>query len=202
MARYFFLLFFFIFISQSLFAQDESYRFLNSNTKIKNPFELRDPFKKAVIRKKSRTTLQRGDGINFTNIPSIEDVPIDQIRIIGVMLGAERRAIAKIGNSESGKTGSSAQEPTAAPVFDPSNPEAFVNQMQKRALTTKQAQNDQNKKKDNSDQTFFLKEGMRLGQNNAELKAILPGGIVLVEKIRNVYDQDEFLETVIPVTAE
>ena len=47
---------------------------------------------------------------------------------------------------------------------------------------------------------YYIKEGMRIGTNSAEVKAILPGGIVLVEKIRNVYDLDEYLETVIPVS--
>ena len=47
-----------------------------------------------------------------------------------------------------------------------------------------------------------MREGMKLGLNNAEIKAILPGGIVLVEKIRNVYDEDEYLETILPVSIE
>jgi len=47
---------------------------------------------------------------------------------------------------------------------------------------------------------YYLKEGMHVGENGAEVKAILPGGIVLVEKIRNVYDQDEYLETCITVS--
>ncbi len=45
-----------------------------------------------------------------------------------------------------------------------------------------------------------LKEGMKIGPDDAELKAILPGGIVLVEKIINVYGQEEYLETVIPIS--
>jgi type IV pilus assembly protein PilP len=49
---------------------------------------------------------------------------------------------------------------------------------------------------------FYLKEGMKIGPNSAEVKAILPGGVVLVEKIRNVYDQDEYLETVLPLSNE
>ena len=44
-----------------------------------------------------------------------------------------------------------------------------------------------------------LKEGMTLGTQNAVVRAILPGGIVLVEKISNVYGQEEFFETVIPI---
>ena len=43
---------------------------------------------------------------------------------------------------------------------------------------------------------------MRLGRDNAEIKAILPGGIVVVEKIRNVYNQEEYLETIIPISTE
>jgi Tfp pilus assembly protein PilP len=50
------------------------------------------------------------------------------------------------------------------------------------------------------DNIYYIKEGMKVGENGAEVKAILAGGIVLVEKIRNVYDQDEYLETVIPVS--
>lgn len=46
----------------------------------------------------------------------------------------------------------------------------------------------------------ILKEGMKIGPEQAELKAILPGGIVLVEKIVNVYGEEEYLETVIPIS--
>ncbi len=55
---------------------------------------------------------------------------------------------------------------------------------------------------DQSKEVIVLKEGMKLGQEGAELKAILPGGIVLVEKIVNVYGQEEFLETVIPISRQ
>jgi hypothetical protein len=47
---------------------------------------------------------------------------------------------------------------------------------------------------------IVLKEGMKIGPEETELKAILPGGIVLVEKITNVYGEEEFLETVIPIS--
>lgn len=49
-------------------------------------------------------------------------------------------------------------------------------------------------------EVIVLKEGMKIGPDGAELKAILPGGIVLVEKIVNVYGQEEYLETVIPIS--
>lgn len=48
--------------------------------------------------------------------------------------------------------------------------------------------------------TFVIREGDMLGPEKAEVKAILPGGIVLVEKITNVYGQDEYLETIIPIS--
>lgn len=47
---------------------------------------------------------------------------------------------------------------------------------------------------------IVVKEGSKIGPDNAEIKAILPGGIVLVEKIMNVYGQEEYLETVIPIS--
>lgn len=52
----------------------------------------------------------------------------------------------------------------------------------------------------NDQETFVLKEGMKLGKNQAEIKAILPGGIVLVEKLTNIYGDEEYLETVIPIS--
>lgn len=45
-----------------------------------------------------------------------------------------------------------------------------------------------------------LREGLIIGGNKAEIKAILPGGIILVEKTTNIYGEDEYLETVIPIT--
>ena len=51
-----------------------------------------------------------------------------------------------------------------------------------------------------STQVIIIKEGSKLGPDNAEVKAILPGGIILVEKIVNVYGQEEYLETVVPIS--
>ena len=47
---------------------------------------------------------------------------------------------------------------------------------------------------------FFAKEGMKLGGRGVEVKAILPGGVVFVEKVVNIYDQEEYLETIIPIS--
>jgi type IV pilus assembly protein PilP len=49
-------------------------------------------------------------------------------------------------------------------------------------------------------ENIILREGEKVGIDNAELKAILPGGVVFVEKITNVYGQEEYLETIIPVS--
>lgn len=130
-----------------MFSEDE--------TSIKNPFKLRDPFKKRRKKSKGKRKPYANFLVNgrYSNLPSIESYAVDQIRIVGVLLGKERRAIAKVALSDN-KLG-----------------------------------------KD----TYLIKEGMTLGENKAEVKAILPGGIVLVEKIRNVYDEDEYIETIIPV---
>ena len=41
---------------------------------------------------------------------------------------------------------------------------------------------------------------MKISHGEAEVKAILPGGVVIVEKIKNIYDQDEYLETILPIS--
>lgn len=131
--------------------------FDKSTTTIKNPLELRDPFKQKTKRLGKRIKsygnyLSEG---KYSNIPTIEGFSINDIRIVGVLLGKNRRAIAKIAQGES------------------------VGQ-----------------------ESYIIKEGMKIGENQAEVKAIVPGGVLLVEKIRNVYDQDEYIETIIPVSTE
>ena len=124
-----------------------------SMTVIENPFELRDPFRAPISTNKEKEaraqkSLMR-DGI-YTNIDVVEVKDISELRIVGVMIGRERRALAKIGAA--GKD------------------------------------------------IIILKEGMRIGSDKAELKAIHPGGVILVEKLVNVYGEEEFLETVIPIS--
>lgn len=121
-------------------------------TTIESPFELRDPFKAPIGKSKEAEgrearSLMR-DGI-YTNIPGFHVGNLSELKIIGVMIGKERRALARSG---SGKD------------------------------------------------IIVLKEGMRLGPDGAELKAIHPGGVILVEKLVNVYGEEEFLETVIPIS--
>ncbi len=53
---------------------------------------------------------------------------------------------------------------------------------------------------DGNKNTFTLKEGEEFGINGPEIKAILPGGVILVEKITNIYGEDEFIETIVPIS--
>lgn len=131
----------------------KQYEFLRSKTQVKNPLEMRDPFKRKILRKKHQVNQERKDSGYYSDETSIDNVALDKIKIVGVLLGTQRRAMVKIADKENAEI-------------------------------------------------FYLREGSKIGQNGAELKAILPGGVVLVEKIRNVYDQDEYLETVIPLTSE
>lgn len=117
---------------------------------IEEPFKLRDPFQPLKLKKpvKRTSTTPYRKGV-FTNVPQINNVTLDKIRVTGVLVGPERRAFLKIENSK---------------------------------------------------ETYTLKEGMTLGANDAEVKAILPGGIILVEKVTNIYGEVEYLETVIPIS--
>ena len=124
----------------------------NDKTKIQNPFELRDPFKAPLIKSqdiesKEQVSLVR-DGV-YTNIPAVGEIDVKKLKIVGVLVGKERRAMARMGEGTD---------------------------------------------------LIILKEGMKIGIDQAELKAILPGGIILVEKLLNVYGEEEYLETVIPIS--
>jgi Tfp pilus assembly protein PilP len=121
-------------------------------TRIENPFDLRDPFKPPLqknVDKESRGTLTRlRDGV-YTNVSPAGQIDLQKMQIVGVMIGKERRAMARVAGKGT---------------------------------------------------VIVLREGMRIGKDNAELKAIHPGGIILVEKLVNVYGEEEYLETVIPIS--
>jgi len=145
-----------ILISLSLLANisiaDDNYKFINSNTFVKNPLDLRDPFRRKINKRRTNIGSKNHTiGVYKNYDDNVDNKPIDTLKIVGVVTGAERRAMARMSGSKD---------------------------------------------------TFILKEGMRVGPNQAEVKAILPGGVILLEKIRNVYDQDEYLETVLPVSGE
>ncbi len=142
----------------SVYAEKNSLTpiFKKAGVKIKDAMSLRDPFRREN-RKGSGPKSGRGRILvddKFSNLPVMGKVTLDSIKIVGVLLGENRRAIARLMDS-GGKVGNS---------------------------------------------TIIIKEGMKLGLNDAEVKAIVPGGIVIAEKIRNVYEEDEYIETVIPIT--
>lgn len=131
--------------------KDPLINFFKGKTKIDKPFELRDPFKAPPLKsdKKDMADGYYKTGTNFyTNIPQPSVQSIDQIKLVGVLVGKERRAMISLGGNN----------------------------------------------------IITLKEGQKIGEEGAELKAILPGGIIVVEKMMNVYGQEEYLETVIPIS--
>ncbi|MBY0516185.1 MAG: pilus assembly protein PilP [Bacteriovoracaceae bacterium] len=144
----------FLLISTQAFGQTSSKlrEVFKNKTVIENPFDLRDPFKAPLIKgnkkegRKEKSLMR--DGI-YTNIDPLGTISVDKVRIVGVMIGKERRALARLEGRED---------------------------------------------------IVVLREGMRLGADNAELKAIHPGGVILVEKLVNVYGEEEYLETVIPIS--
>ena len=144
--------FVFILLSSIVWGQTSVRENFKKKTTIENPFELRDPFRAPLTKSKQAEGREQGalkrDGI-YTNIPGFQVQNLAELKIIGVMIGKERRALARVG--------------------------------QDKNITV-------------------LKEGMRLGPDGAELKAIHPGGVILVEKLVNVYGEEEFLETVIPIS--
>lgn len=152
---------FILLFSSEVLSQDKKFNFFkNQKTFIKNPFELRDPFKKPKPKSEKRVKKKKTGGGLVSNAPSLEGIELNRIRIVGILLGGTRRAVAKVS--------------TGVRKADDGG----------EAL---------------SEETYILKEGMVLGSNQAEIRAILPGGVVLVEKLTNVYDQEEYLETILPL---
>ncbi|MES2528503.1 MAG: pilus assembly protein PilP [Bdellovibrionota bacterium] len=131
--------------------------FFKDKTRIENPLELRDPFKspqsKGASKRQGGNRFRRGENA-YSNLAqdNLRDWNIYELRVQGVMIGKERRAMISRGG------------------------EGAVQKV------------------------VVIKEGSLIGPDNAEVKAILPGGIILVEKIINVYGQEEYLETVVPIS--
>lgn len=142
-----------LFLSVGAFAApvDSLTNFFRDKTKIEKPFELRDPFKAPSVKAdkdKKKEGFVVSNGL-YTNIEEKQVKRVEDIKLVGVLIGKERRAMVTTGEGK---------------------------------------------------EIIILKEGMKIGEDGAELKAILPGGIILVEKITNVYGQEEYLETVIPIS--
>jgi type IV pilus assembly protein PilP len=151
------ILFFILFFSIGAIAaptKDSLDEFFRDKTRIENPLELRDPFKSPQARSQQRrqdgVKHKRGEGL-YSNLSTenLRDWNIYDLKVVGVMIGKERRAMVTRGDG--GKV-------------------------------------------------VVIKEGTSIGPDNSEVKAILPGGIILVEKIINVYGQEEYLETVVPIS--
>ena len=151
------ILFFLIFHSQT-FAQEKKKNVKKTHKKnlfhkdslIKAPLELRDPFKEKRAKRKGINRTYKTLLVNnsYSNIPNIGNQPLNSIKIVGILLGKKRIAMADV-----------------------------------------------------QKQIYALREGMKIGEEQAEIKAILPGGIVVVEKIRNIYNQEEYIETIIPLSS-
>lgn len=135
-------------VTSTVQAQEEIEKFFNDKTKIENPLDLRDPFRAPIF----KTDKERiGDKVTQNPEEVLQSVVVTDIKVQGVLIGKERRAIVRILNNDK-----------LPPVI--------------------------------------IKEGYRIGPDRVEVKAILPGGIILVEKMVNVYGQEEYLETVIPIS--
>ena len=137
----------FITFSFAVSAQDDVKTFFKEKTKIANPLDLRDPFRSPIFKSERKAT----DKVTQDPEELLQNISVQDIKVQGVLIGKERRAILKIINNEK------------LPAV-------------------------------------IIKEGYRIGPDRVEVKAILPGGIILVEKMVNVYGQEEFLETVIPIS--
>lgn len=132
----------------SVWAQDNIERFFKDKTKLENPLELRDPFRAPVVKFKKES---KSDRANQDPEELLQSVNVADIRVQGVLVGKERRALVKFNSNDK------------MPAV-------------------------------------IIKEGYRIGPDRVEVKAILPGGVILVEKMINVYGQEEYLETVIPIS--
>jgi hypothetical protein len=136
-----------ILVGANSFAKDTAVsNFFKDKTKIENPFDLRDPFKAPHV---GGTKKVGSKSVENKNEDALALLKVQDIKVRGVLIGKERRAIIQALNNST---------------------------------------------------LLFVKEGMKIGPDKIEVKAILPGGMVLVEKFVNVYGQEEYLETVIPIS--
>lgn len=152
------LIIYLIYLSGPAFSVDRVEKledFFKDKSELQNPFSIRDPFKAPFSGQLAKEE-GKGKAIilgnEFTNVSTIAVTPLNKIKIVGTIVGENRKAIAQV--------------------------EGDVKN------------------------SFFITEGMKLGTEQAELKAILPAGVVLVERITNVYGQEEYLETIIPISVK
>lgn len=69
----------------------------SDKTTIAKPTKLRDPFKSPVVEKKAveATTYEKSSFKNgiFTNVPSLESITLDTVKVRGVLLGVKTRVL-------------------------------------------------------------------------------------------------------------
>lgn len=139
-------------ITLSIFTT--SYNCLAQNLDLNSARNIRDPFKIKYRRKMGRVKARREKFTSFSNKLTTDNLRLDSIRVTGIYMGKDPRAIIKT-------------------ISDTNS---------------------------NNSESIIIKEGMKIGPDQVEVKAILPGGVVLVEKIINVYDEEEYLETILPLS--
>jgi hypothetical protein len=89
---YFFLILLCLYFGSASAVEYKFYK--DVTTKIKDPFDLRDPFKRVLFKRKSELKKNYAvleEGSVFSNLPTIENAPLSQIRVVGILLGKERR---------------------------------------------------------------------------------------------------------------
>lgn len=70
---------------------------IRKNTSIEKPLDLRDPFKSPPLKKKSEEEQKRDKSILrngiFTNLPTIESLEVQNLKVLGTLMGSEPRAL-------------------------------------------------------------------------------------------------------------
>lgn len=86
-----------LFVSGNLFAASIIETIFKEKSEIKDPMSLRDPFLSPKIKSKKRIRVANkiGKGM-YSNVPVIGTVKLENLRIIGVVIGANRRAFVKL----------------------------------------------------------------------------------------------------------
>ena len=118
-------------------------------TDIEKPFSKRDPFQAPKFQSTAtRQNREKFSGVMDNQLRIEGEVKIEEVTIVGVLIGKERRVVLKVADKG----------------------------------------------------PYTLKEGEKIGYSGPEIKAILAGGIILVEQITNIYGEPEYIETIVPIS--
>ena len=86
----------FLLLCSSVMASSPSNIF-KGLTSIKEPFELRDPFRPAKIEiERGKTVVGKISSGVYSNIPVLGDIEIEEMLVVGVIIGKERRAFVRV----------------------------------------------------------------------------------------------------------